>query len=274
MRLEPVLRLDFAGSQRTLNTWVGFIIDLETLPTKVDSQIAKADLVLHIILQRVGVEIEQPLREERVAQELSVIKARRRVAFIGIKTTRLREVVMLVPATDSHFMVANFSVQRAEYAATLDVILGCARRHGHAIWTWNIWSAPCPLTGIIVIICLDLEGDAIGQRCGQAIRRQRIFAQTRSIIIAVIDVVDWGNIYTTRRGNRLGIIGEIVVMVITEAINHLEREILIILLGAVGIGEESVKFGITHGNDGLGVYVHAALFAAALPLVGIVVNAG
>ena len=64
MWLEPVLRLDFAGSQRTLNTWVGFIIDLETLPTKVDGQIAKADLVLHIILQRVGVEIEQPLREE------------------------------------------------------------------------------------------------------------------------------------------------------------------------------------------------------------------
>ena len=63
-------------------------------------------------------------------------------------------------------------------------------------------------------------------------------------------------------------------MVITEAINHLEREILIILLSAVGIGEESVKFGITHWNDGLSVYVHATLFTAALPLVGIVVNAG
>ena len=111
MRLEPVARFDLAGSERALHARVGLIVDLKTLPAKVDRQITHADLVLHMILQRVGVEIEQPLREERVAQEFGVIEARIGQALIGVKTARLRKVIMLIPAADADRVIPNFGLK-------------------------------------------------------------------------------------------------------------------------------------------------------------------
>ena len=257
-----------------MNLRVGFVVYLKTLPTQIDGQVAKADLVLHIILQCIGVKIEQPLREERIAHELRVITSGVGVAFIGIKAARLREVVMFVPATDSNFMCAHFGVKRAEHTATLNVIFSRAHGHWHAIWAWHVRRTPCSLSCVIVIICLDLECDAVAQRRCQAICRECIFAQARRIIIAVIQIIDWCDKYATCSCNRFCIVGEIVVVAVSKAIDHFEREILIILLCAIGISEIGIELGFAYGDDCLCIHLHIFLLAAAFPLISGVINSG
>ena len=63
-------------------------------------------------------------------------------------------------------------------------------------------------------------------------------------------------------------------MAVPQAVDHFEREILIILLRAIGICEIGIKLGFADGDDRLRIHLHILLLAAAFPLIRCVIDCG
>ena len=126
MRLEPIPRLNLARRTPASNNWIRLVLNSEPLPAKIDDRIAKTDLVLDKILQRIGCEVELPLGEEGVRHKLPMITARCGTASISVKAARLVELVILIPQPNSHIVILDLPSNAAKNALTLEIILGGA----------------------------------------------------------------------------------------------------------------------------------------------------
>ena len=249
--------------------------------------IAQLDLVHHIVLIRLGAEIDIPLGEERIMLEFQVIAPRIGAAGIGIEAAGLIEVVVFEPAADGDVVHPQIGVQAGENAAPLDVVLGGAQCHRHAGRAVDIRRAPSALAFVVVIISAGLEGDARGQFGGQPDRCERVAAQARCVVVGIVDGLDLAGIDRACRrierhgaaiaaiGGNIGhlngqriLAGAEVVPTIAQTIDLAEAEVLIVLLGAVRIAERTVERDRTDRHHALGVHVELALLAITLPLVG------
>ena len=167
---------------------------------------------------------------------------------------------------------------------SINVVFGGAerqRRTGRAV---DIRCAPGALTFVAMEIALKVESHALAQRRRQAHRGKGIAAQTRGIVIGVIDSLDRGGIdrasgrverrgtgfaaiatNVSRQHRQLIVLRTEIVPIVTEPVDHLEREILIVLFGAVGIADIAVKRGAAERDHRLGIDHETALYAFTLP---------
>ena len=287
VRLEEILHLDAARGEPARHDRRGLVGDREALPAEIDRQIPERDLVLHIILHGVGFVGVVPLGRERQILEVQRIARRRGAAVEAIETPCLAEVVHLVPAANGDVVKGELGAKRAEHALAVNVIFGGAHRDRHARRGRNIRREPDALAvvGMVIALQFAMHRCALGGLDPQG--REIILPQTGGVVINVIGIGVGRGGYRARRRIELGcagiaavcpgvgdqhrqreIVGNIVVAQ-PEALDHVERQILIVIFPAIRKIEGADQPHRADGRDELGVDLVLALHAIALPLVGI-----
>lgn len=214
----------------------------------------------------------------------------RRAAGEAVEATRLVEVVVLGPAADRQLVHAEVGDDVAEHAFALDVVFGRARRHRHAARAGQVRRAPEAHAAVVVVIGLERKRQRVAQRTAGAKGIDPVAAQAGGIVIGIVGRGDLARIGRTRGrvgrhdagvavvGTDVGdadgkgvLAGTEVVPIIAQAPDLLEREILVVLLDAVGIAVPALEVDRTGGRDELDVGHQRALLAIALPLVAVLV---
>ncbi len=141
-----------------------------------------------MILQRLGVEIEIPLRRERVLREFQAAAARR-ADGVGeaIETPRLIEVIILVPHAEFERVGAQREQAGRDDAITFDVIFGGADRHRRAAGGGDIGREPEPAALIAMVIAHRLQRPMFVQRRLDADAGEPVLAEAGSVIIGIVD---------------------------------------------------------------------------------------
>gem|GEM_PF-5173826 len=132
----------------------------------------------------------------------------------------------------------------------------------------------------------------IAQRRAVADRAQPVLTQAGGVIIGVPDRrhivgIDGagGGVADRRAGfaaiiadvgieHRLGIVGRGIVPFPAQAVDHVHRHVLIVLLAAVGIAQPAIQLAVADRDHDLGIDHMLVLRALALPLVGRAVSIG
>ncbi len=190
----------------------------------------------------------------------------------GIIAARLVEMVVLPPAADGQQVRARLPAKLAEQAAAPDVIFGGALGNRRAARAADIGSPPQAHAMVAVIIGRQAAVDRVAERRIEVQRGEIILPQAGRVIIDVVE----GAVGRRKRragARRLGdrqrqreVVADIVVAQ-AEAADHVERQILIVGLAAIGEAEGSGQRRPAHVGDDLGVDHMMALLADALPLV-------
>ena len=292
MRLEPVTRAQLARSAAgEVDHRIGGHVDVEALPAQVHLGNAEVDGVLDVVLVGLGVEVHFPFGEERVVLELQVVATGFGAALVAIVAARDGEVVVFVPAAHGDLVHAEIGGDATEQARTAQRVFRRAQRHVHPAGRGDIRRAPGALAIVAMVVGLELERERPTERRSHADCAERVTAQTGRIVVGIIGAGDRRRIGGAggrverggvERGERVAtvgadfgdlhgqriLVGAEVVPVEAQPLDHVEAEVLVVLLGAVRMAEEAVEIDIAHRHDRLGVDGPLALLAIPLPLVG------
>ena len=272
LRQEVLLRLDGAGLVRPGDRGRR-VLHLHAFEARHELQrLAERELVLQMVLHRLGLERVLPLRQQRVAAERGEGLRGTSQARLGVEPTGLVEVVVLDPDAGFQRVTAERPTDRGESSFAIDVVLGCPHRQRRAARGRHIGRTPEALSLVLVHIHARREGQPVVRRQVDAQIRERVLADAGGIPIRVI--AGDGVAEARRRTNLRGSygsrpIGRPVVPVLTPAADDVEGQILIVALSTVRIVViRRDRTRVTDRLHGLQAVHALLLLTRAFPRVG------
>mmetsp|Transcript_66503 Transcript_66503/g.156979 ORF Transcript_66503/g.156979 Transcript_66503/m.156979 type:complete len:684 (-) Transcript_66503:1861-3912(-) len=271
-----------AADRATANLAIG--IDGGTQRPEASTQgqvLGQCDGVGHRELVGLGLEGVLPLREERVARE--AVDVRDRIGADVVEAARLVEVVALVPVRGTQQVGADLIVQHGVQSVALDAVLGRAQRDrralgrialgiGCAVQRRGVRREPEAAAVVLVVVDGGLEVEAFGQLGVERGAGQRVLAQAGAGVVGVVQagLASGPDLLGRLEG---GVeVGEIVVPVVAQAVDHLQGHVLVIDLAAVGRVDEGRQAVAAEFLHVLQVELVLALLACTLPLVRFLVG--
>ena len=175
-------------------------------------------------------------------------------------------------------MATRAQRQAAREAVAVNAIFRSAHGDGRTGRGRDIRGEPRALTTVLVAVDSRVQIEVLVHRQHQRQCAEAVLAQARSVEVRVVHRGDGGREGATSLVGRSKLLGQCpvtgdVVPVVTQTRNHLERQVLVVLLGAIATREQQGQLAaIAHRHQRLEVQLLLGLFAHTLPLIGLLVG--
>ena len=298
------------GSDRSIDHWRTdhrhrAALDADRLEAEVDLQlVGNGPGVLKVEGPGVGLEVARPLGEEGPGEEAQ--RRRGRGQILAVEATRLAEFVGLQPPPGRDPMGAELEPGTEDQAHPVDGVLGgpgrdrgvLAGRAGDVVVRrGHVGRVPNALA--VIGVAIDGGGQVdTGYRTRSGEGPEGIIAQAGGVIVGVVDALHLARIgvgtgacvaaVPVKDGVRSGVVGAglvgagdldglgpaagIVVPIGAQARDHVQGQVLVIVLAALGVVVEGGDREVADRLDELQVDLLLVLLALALPLVSLLVG--
>ena len=219
------------------------VLHLDALEAEVGlKRIGHRPSILQIKLRSLRLELVVPLREERVRLKVLGAATRRGASTQAIEATRLIEVVRLEPQTSIQLMATRTQRQAARDAVAFNAIFRSAHGDRRTARGGHIGREPGALATVLVAVDSRIQIKIVVHRQDQRQRTEAVLTEARGVEVGIVHRSDGGREGTAGLVSRSELLGQCpvtrdVVPVMTETRDHLERQVLVVLLGAVAARE-------------------------------------